>query len=90
MGTDMAGTASASVDRIEIIGGTERGLRERRGELAVLGLAVIFPTTFLVLMVEDHGSEMVMWEGTNYEQAIIAAEECAAGWRVPVLDRVVE
>ncbi|MFV0303407.1 MAG: hypothetical protein ACK5IP_21490 [Paracoccus sp. (in: a-proteobacteria)] len=86
----MADTACARADRIEIVCGVESGLRSRRNELAVLGIAMICPTRYLVVLIEDDGGQVVLWDGSSYEEAIFEAEWSADEWRVPVLDRVVE
>ncbi|REF67386.1 hypothetical protein [Paracoccus versutus] len=86
----MIGQTFAAVDRIEIVGGSARGLRTRRGALAALGVPMACPARFMVLLVEDDGGQAVLWDGASYAEAIIEAERRAVVWRVPVLDRVVE
>ncbi|UFS65592.1 hypothetical protein LO749_03240 [Paracoccus denitrificans] len=85
----MADSMVAAPDRIEIVGATDRGLRARKNQLAALGVPMIFPSRFLVLLIEDDGGQTVLWDGASYAQAIMEAERCAADWSVPVLDRVV-
>lgn len=77
-------------DRIEIVGATASGLRTRRGALGALGIPMVCPDRFLVLLVEDDGGQAVLWDGASYGQEIIEAERCGGDWRVPVVDRVVE
>ena len=89
MGAIMADSMIATPDRIEIVGATERGLRARQNQLAALGVPMICPARFLVLLIEDDGGQAVLWDGASYAQAIIEAECCAADRAVPVLDRVV-
>ncbi|ABL70727.1 hypothetical protein [Paracoccus denitrificans] len=85
----MADSIIAARDRIEIVGATDRGLRARQNRLAALGVPMICPPRFLVMLIEDDGGQAVLWDGTSYEQAIIEAERCSANWAVPVMDRVV-
>ncbi|WP_313353211.1 hypothetical protein [Paracoccus sp. (in: a-proteobacteria)] len=85
----MADMMIAQVDRIEIVGATDRGLRARQNQLAALGVPMMCPARFLVLLIEDDGGQAVLWDGASYEQAIIKAEACATDWAVPVLDRIV-
>lgn len=80
----------AVVDHIEVVGGTECGLRTRRGPLAALGIPAPCPDRFLVLLVEDDGGQTVLWDGVSYGLAILEAERCGDDWRVPVIDRVIE
>lgn len=89
MGATMADSMIARVDRIEIVGATERGLRARQNRLAALGVPMICPPRFLVLLIEDDGGQAVLWDGASYAQAIMEAERCGADWSVQVLDRVV-
>ncbi len=44
---------------------------------------------FVVDLVEPDGGRCGMWDGTSYDEAILAAGECAEG-DLPVLDGVVE
>lgn len=86
----MTRVALCSPDRIEIVGASTSGLRTRSGALAALGIPMVCPDRFLVLLVEDDGGQAVLWDGASYGQAIIEAERCSGDWRVPVIDRVIE
>lgn len=86
----MTRVALCSPDRIEIVGATASGLRSRRGALDALGIPMVCPDRFLVLLIEDDGGQAVLWDGSSYAQAIIEAERRGDDYRVPVIDRVVE
>lgn len=85
-----ARTKHAQADRVEILGATDRGLRARKAELAALGVPMICPRRFIVLLIEDDGCQMVLHDTSSYAEAVLEAERCGSDWRVPVLDRVVE
>lgn len=86
----MAKTKHAGVDRIDIVGATDRGLRSRKAELAALGVPMICPPRFVVLLIEDDGCQTVIHDTSSYAEAVLEAECAGADWQVPVLDRVVE
>ena len=52
-------------------------------------LSEVFEPVFYVTVFEDDG-EFVIWDGADYEGAVITAEEVAQDWGVFVWDRVAE
>ncbi|EKF40166.1 hypothetical protein NA8A_22396 [Nitratireductor indicus C115] len=76
--------------RVEIVGGTITkaamiiGATGRRLDFSDIG-----QMRFFVDVIAEDGTRIGMWEGANYETAILTAHELAEEWKCQVYDNLI-
>ena len=83
----MADNRRGTPPRVEITRNIPFWVTSDCGGRRSIVLSEILEPVFWVTVFEDDG-ELIIWDGGNYEDAIIAAEEAALDWGAMVWDMV--